>query len=217
MKLAIYGTGGSGKEIYDMIISDDSLRYRLNDLIFINDYGVKEFKGCKVFSFNEFCENFAIFEAEVVIAVGEPSDRKKIYERVKGQGYKLATLISSHVYFGTGISLGEGVILKNNTQISSDAIIGDNVFMEGECIIGHDVVIGSHSQISSYSIVCGQTHVGEETFIGVSASVRDDIKIGRNSIIAMGAVVMKDVPDYCTVMGNPARVIAKGTDNKVFS
>ena len=35
------------------------------------------------------------------------------------------------------------------------------------------------------------------------------ITIGENSIVSVGSVVTSDVPDYCIVAGNPARIIKK--------
>jgi len=35
------------------------------------------------------------------------------------------------------------------------------------------------------------------------------VTIGENSIISAGSVVSQSIPDYCVVVGNPARVIKK--------
>ena len=35
------------------------------------------------------------------------------------------------------------------------------------------------------------------------------IKIGNNVVIGAGSVVTKSVPDNCTVVGNPARIIRR--------
>jgi acetyltransferase-like isoleucine patch superfamily enzyme len=35
------------------------------------------------------------------------------------------------------------------------------------------------------------------------------LRIGAGAIVGMGAVVTKDVPDGATVIGNPARIMAK--------
>jgi acetyltransferase-like isoleucine patch superfamily enzyme len=35
------------------------------------------------------------------------------------------------------------------------------------------------------------------------------VKIGRHCVIAAGAIVVKDVPDYCVVGGNPAKILKK--------
>jgi len=35
------------------------------------------------------------------------------------------------------------------------------------------------------------------------------VTVGENSIVSPGSVVAQDVPDYCVVVGNPARVVKK--------
>jgi acetyltransferase-like isoleucine patch superfamily enzyme len=49
--------------------------------------------------------------------------------------------------------------------------------------------------------------VGEGTLVGAGAIVLPGIKIGAWVIVGAGAVVTKDVPDRCIVVGNPARII----------
>jgi acetyltransferase-like isoleucine patch superfamily enzyme len=35
------------------------------------------------------------------------------------------------------------------------------------------------------------------------------VTIGENAIVSPGSVVSQDVPEYCVVVGNPARVVKK--------
>ena len=42
MILGIYGAGGSGREIYEMIISEECLCNRWKDIVFIDDAAVEE-------------------------------------------------------------------------------------------------------------------------------------------------------------------------------
>lgn len=48
---------------------------------------------------------------------------------------------------------------------------------------------------------------GDDVLIGANAVVIGDIKIGNNVKIGAGAVITKNVPDNCTVIGNPMRII----------
>ena len=45
--------------------------------------------------------------------------------------------------------------------------------------------------------------------ISVGCIVIAGVTIGENSIVGAGSVVTQDVPDYCVVVGNPARVVKK--------
>lgn len=54
--------------------------------------------------------------------------------------------------------------------------------------------------------------IGDNVSIGANVSIIGDIRIGNNVIIGAGSVVVKDIPDNCIVVGNPARIIKNNTD-----
>lgn len=218
MILGIYGAGGSGREIYEMIISEEIFRNRWENIVFIDDGAaeVREFNSCKMLSFLRFSENYSHNEAEIIIAVGEPTYRKMLSKRVKEKGYSLATVVSSKAHISPTAHLGDGVIVKMGSIISSDARIDSNVWIASNVIVGHDVHIKEDCQISAMAAIAGHTVVEDTTYIGMSACVREGLVIGHDSIIAMGAVVLKNVRDNKTVIGNPAREIVENTNHKVF-
>ena len=45
--------------------------------------------------------------------------------------------------------------------------------------------------------------------ISVGCIIIAGVTVGKNSIVGAGSVVSQDVPDYCVVVGNPARVVKK--------
>lgn len=49
--------------------------------------------------------------------------------------------------------------------------------------------------------------VGDNVLIGAGAVLIGDIKIGNNVKIGAGAVVNKNIPDNCTVVSQPIRII----------
>ena len=55
--------------------------------------------------------------------------------------------------------------------------------------------------------LAGGVNVGEGTHIGLNASVIPNINIGKWCIIGAGAVIIRDVPDYSVVVGNPGKII----------
>jgi len=53
----------------------------------------------------------------------------------------------------------------------------------------------------------GDTIIGNDVWVGTEAMIMAGITIGSGAIIAARAVVVKDVPPYAVVGGNPAKVI----------
>jgi UDP-3-O-[3-hydroxymyristoyl] glucosamine N-acyltransferase len=94
------------------------------------------------------------------------------------------------------------------------AVIGSTIISEGSKLdnlvhIGHGAKVGKHCLIVAGSVLGGSCEIGDYTFIGMNASIKNKIKVGKNCTIGAGAVVVKDVPDGETWVGNPARALNK--------
>ena len=55
----------------------------------------------------------------------------------------------------------------------------------------------------------GRPTIGDNVSIMTGATIFGPIFIGDNVTIGAGSVVLKDIPDNCTVVGNPARIVRK--------
>lgn len=55
----------------------------------------------------------------------------------------------------------------------------------------------------------GRPTIGNDVKIYTGATVFGGVRIGNHVTIGAGAVVFQDVPDDCTVVGNPARIIER--------
>ena len=218
MILGIYGTSGMGRELREIALHINEIESRWSEIIFIDD--TKEeglFKECKRMSFEKLKENYTPNEIEIVIGMGEPAYKQLVCNRVKAAGYNLATLIHPDAEVVPSAQLGEGVVVRKGTIVSSDSIVGNNVILQSYVVIGHDTVIGDHCQISSFTDVAGNCNVGKCVFIGLGSVIKEKTQIGNDAIVSMGAVVMKNVGIEEVVMGNPARTIAKNEKKKVFN
>ena len=61
--------------------------------------------------------------------------------------------------------------------------------------------------------VKGDITVGSDVWFGYNTLIMGGVTIGHGAIIAAGAVVVKDVPPYSIVAGNPAKVVKKRFDD----
>jgi acetyltransferase-like isoleucine patch superfamily enzyme len=52
-----------------------------------------------------------------------------------------------------------------------------------------------------------ETIIGNDVWAGFGSIIKRGVKVGNGAVIAAGAVVVKDVPDYAIVGGNPAHII----------
>lgn len=53
----------------------------------------------------------------------------------------------------------------------------------------------------------GPIVIGAGTWLGFGCQIMSGVKIGKHCVIAAGAIVVKDVPDFSVVGGNPAKIL----------
>ena len=53
----------------------------------------------------------------------------------------------------------------------------------------------------------GRPVIGDDVTVGANVTIIGHVKVGNNVTIGAGSVVVKDIPDNCIVVGNPAKVI----------
>jgi sugar O-acyltransferase (sialic acid O-acetyltransferase NeuD family) len=217
MYLALYGAGGLGREIWELSKKINSAKSIWDDILFVDDRAHElTVNGMKIFTYKEVILRYPLDEIKFSIAVGEPTNRAKLAEKITSDGYELETLVYPEAYVSPSVSLGKGAIVCAGCFISCGAIIGDNVLCQPICAIGHDVSIGADAVISSFVSLGGNSKVGRRTFIGMSAAVKEDVKIGDDVILAMGSMVFSDVDDGLILVGNPARPMKRNIERKVF-
>ncbi len=214
MILLIYGSGGLGKEVYDLAKRINKKEKRWSEISFIDDIrGENNLNGIKVFKFEEI---FSLKDTECIVAVGEPDSREKLYNRLKQNSLKIATLIDPGAIISDDSVIEEGCIISPWVLIANGSHIKANSLIQASVNIGHDISVGKHSIISSGVFPGGGDVFGDKVYVGMGANIKEKLNIGSNSIIGMGSSVFSDVPPDMIVLGNPARVIRKNEENKIF-
>lgn len=217
MKLFIYGAGGKGKEDYDLIMRSKSLRDKYAFIYFIDDFQEEEsFYGTQRIRFSSCYKYIENDSVEFVIAVGEPSARKMLWDKVVSNGYTVTTLIDDSAIVSNTAIIEPGCIVEAGAIISSDVVLKENAIVMYNAIVGHDAVVGNNTVICPRANVGGNSIVGEQCFIGISSSIMQKVNVGDRAIIGMGAMAFRDVAQETTVIGNPARVTKGNAEHKVF-
>jgi len=89
------------------------------------------------------------------------------------------------------------IVIEKNTAIAANVTITDidhpytdvNISVERHNLVVKEVVIGENSKIYNNAVILPGVHIGKHCVVGANS------------------VVTKDVPDFCVVVGAPARIV----------
>jgi len=203
-RFAIVGAGGHAKVVVDALLAagrevlgfyDDNPALR----------GTEPIPGVRVLGdTNALPGGLEKGNGVVILAVGENRVRSGLSRRLSVP-YGVACAPSA--VLGRGVRIGKGSMILPTATVNIDTVIGGHVILNTSCSVDHDCTIGDFVHIAPGAHLGGGVVVGEGTFIGLGSGVIPGIRIGRWCVIGAGAVVTKDIPDNCTAVGVPAKVI----------
>lgn len=125
---------------------------------------------------------------------------------LKGHFFR-ARYISERAKFKTGIEIHPGATIGKGFFIDhgSGVVVGETAKIGDNCILYQGVTLGGTGKDT------GKRHptLGNNVMVGAGAKVLGPVNIGNNVKIAAGAVVLTDIPDNCTAVGVPARVVRR--------
>ena len=121
--------------------------------------------------------------------------------------FTIARVISQTARFLTGIEIHPGAKIGKGFFIDHGmgVVIGETTEIGDNCLIYQGVTLGGTGKER------GKRHptLGNNVMVGAGARVLGPIKIGNNVKVAAGAVVLEPVPDNCTCVGVPARIVRR--------
>ncbi len=129
------------------------------------------------------------------------------HELYKKEHYLSARAISQTAKMITGIeihpgaTIGKGLMIDHGTGV----VIGETAQIGDGCTIYQGVTLGGTGKD------VGKRHptLGNNVMVGAGAKVLGPFYIGDNTKIAANAVVLEEIPENCTAVGIPARIVRK--------
>lgn len=211
--IIIYGCGGFGREVLQVIHALNAKEKYWNCLGFAVDPGVVHPEKVHELPVAEHLDNLRRGDQlDVVIAIGSPAVRRRIADKLEAASVSFPSLVHPKAWVGENVALFDGVLICANACLTTDIRLAPHVHVNLSATIGHDAVIGAFSTISPGANISGNVRLGEAVDIGTGVTVIQGVEIGANAVVGAGAAVVRSIPAGCTAVGVPAKVIKFGAD-----
>ena len=204
MTLAIFGTGGHAKSVYDIVKNKKIYFFdKSKKILKINN------KKFKVIGNHKLLIGYKKKISKVIVTIGNNKIRKKYYNILKRNKFKFTTLIHPKSYSSIGSKIGQGSMIMQGSFINTDSIIGNNCIINTSASIDHDCLIKDHTHICPGVIIAGNVKIGQNCWIGLGAKIIENCIIGDNVFVAAGTLITKNIKSNSFVKGVPAKYARK--------
>jgi UDP-2-acetamido-3-amino-2,3-dideoxy-glucuronate N-acetyltransferase len=144
----------------------------------------------------------ALVEAE---QIGEGTRVWAFAHVMKGATLGRDCNIGDHAFVESNVVIGDGVNIKNGVAIWDGVTLEDHVFVGPNAVFTNDLNPRASVKKSREQFLL--TQVREGASIGANATIVCGVTIGQYAFIGAGTVVIRDVPAYALMVGNPGRQI----------
>jgi acetyltransferase EpsM len=214
-KLIIIGGFGNGTVVQSTVEDINKVKPEWEILGFLNDREVNPINGYPVMgkinseTVDKYLkdENVYFFYSLISVKLNFKFLDKLLDLKIPQN--RFATIIHPTAVISTHSKIGFGTCIQPFVSVGPNTKIGNHVQIYAQALIGHGAVLEDYSYVANNACIGADVHLNEGAYLGTNATTLEFVKLGKWSITGIGAVVLKDVPDYAKVVGNPARIIGQ--------
>lgn len=208
----IYGAGGHGKVVLETLLAQQEGSAGIVIGGWLDDDVARhgeEFFGYPIKGGRTFLAGANPRDVAVVVAIGDNRLRADVVRSFQKMSIPFFTVIHPSAIISRSATVGEGSMIITRAIIHPSARVGAHTIINTNATVEHDDIVGSFCHIAPHAILGSHVRVGDFADVFTNATVKLKTTIGNYCVIGAGAVVLRDVPDYVTVVGNPARILEK--------
>jgi acetyltransferase EpsM len=212
-KIIIIGGMGNGTVALSTIEDINKNVTEWEVLGFFNDFETSEINGYPVIgkvdreSAAEYLSNKDVFFLYTLIS--SKLNHKFIHKlhEMDIPDERFATIIHPTAIISKFAKIGNGVSIQPFVSVGPNVTIGNHVQIYAQSLIGHNSTLDDYSYVANNASISAAVHLRSGAYLGINCSILENTIIGEWALVGMGSVVIKDVPDFNKVVGNPSRLI----------
>lgn len=204
-KAIIVGAGTYG-QVYAAYLKDEyQIIGFIDDDLSLRDTEINNIKVLGDFEYllNQIDKNINVF-----VPIGNNHVRANLLKKLMENGFNTPNFIHKNTHIHSSVKIGKCVYILPGTNIMPYTSIGDFVLISMGVNIAHHTIVDNACFFSQGSNIGASIHFKNYVFCGIASTVMTGVKtVGVNSLIGAGAVIIRDVADGATVVGNPGKII----------
>lgn len=138
-------------------------------------------------------------------------NKVRIFPGIRAEAHKNGSIVIE-----PNVSIGQNFHIISSGQllrIGSDTTISGNVFITNTDHAYNTI----DKHILEQDYIISKTDIGKNCFIGYGAVLQAGTILGNQCVVGSNSVVRGTFPDYCVIVGSPAKIIKRyNTSTKLW-
>src|SRR2546430_1037509 len=178
MKVFVYGAGGHGKVVADIILAagehevlglfDDNVALHGATVMDLSVIGGRE----------EMKRESARGKVGVALGIGNNGLRQRVAESCAALGVEIIKAIHPSAVISPSAQTGAGTVVMAGAVVNPCAQLGLAVIVNSGAVIEHDVFVGDYAHVSPNAVMGGESRLGMLSHLGLGAVLLPGIVIG---------------------------------------
>lgn len=210
-RIVIFGAGGAGREVLQLIRDINAVRptWMCEGFIVDSEFlDAPSTGGLPVLGTIDWLA--AHPDVHVVVAVGASAPRWRVVQRIRDRCVNpFPVLIHPRAWLGANVHVGDGAVICAGAMLTTGIRLGEHVHVNIGSSIAHDARLGDFATLYAGVHVTGNVHLNDGVEAGTGSVIIPHAVVGHWSIIGAGAVVTGPIGENCTAVGVPARMIKR--------
>jgi sugar O-acyltransferase (sialic acid O-acetyltransferase NeuD family) len=151
-------------------------------------------------------------DSPIVVCAGRGVVREQIVRRLTDIGVgsdRYTSVVHPSVDVPASCEVGAGSVLLAGVVLTASVTVGHHVVVMPHVTLTHDDVLEDFATLCAGVRLGGNVRVGRGAYLGMASSVRERVSIGDRATLAMGGVLVGDMPAGEVWAGVPAKPLLR--------